>query len=700
MIYEVLRSEILLTRPDIDIDEVDRAYEFAKMAHKDQKRYSGQPYIVHPVEATRILLKMDPDLHSIQACLLHDVSEDTDFTLQDIKKEFGVEVMRLVEAMDKLAVVKVKKEDEKIENWKKMFLAMARDIRVVFIKLSDRLHNLRTLEFVPEHKRERIARESLYIHAAIASRLGIYQIKSEMEDLCFKYLCPDQWKELSKEMGKYEERSEECMDFAKSQIEQLLIREGVEVVEVSGRMKHLWSVYQKMEKKKALDLSQIYDLFAVRIILPDEVGNGKEQISHLYSTLGLLHGFFVPLQDRFKDYIAVSKPNGYRSLHTTVLGVGGELYSEPTEIQIRTESMHKEAEFGVASHWAYKEKVRSGSMAFALQNALRDLKALCEHEPSIEGYIKDFVEKFQQMKLEDRKKVEKMIKERGFSVKHLDTIRKARAHGPLSLYGNYEKHLAWLRGLVDEIKSDVEIDIFPDKIFVLTPKGDVMELARGSTPLDFAYNVHSDVGNKCFGAKVNKKIVPLDYELKNGDSVEIVTRTNAHPSKFWLSMAHTGTAKSKIKNWFKRQDREANIKVGRDLLNKELKLMKKPILDEKFSLLKSFGAKTRNLDEREEILELVGIGTLSAVHVLKSIFNLEESVDEVKEIYIAPEYSGKVLITGEENLPVVLSACCKPKPPHGIIAYVARGRTIRIHRQSCKELQGLDGQRFVSAQWE
>ncbi len=699
MVYELLRSEISEKRPDIDLAEVDRAYEFAKKAHAGQKRYSGEEYIIHPVEAARILLNLDPDLAAIQACLMHDVSEDTPITVVQIKKEFGEDVGNLVEAMEKMAVIKVKKEDQQTENWKKMFLAMAKDIRVVFIKLSDRLHNMRTLQFVPKEKQERIARETLFVHAAIASRLGIYQVKSELEDLCFKYLCQQQYEELKVAVTKFSKKSDLSMEFASSQIEQMLIREGVEVQEVSGRKKHLWSIYQKMNKKQAMDISQIYDLFAVRVILPDSYKDGKEQVSHLYSTLGIIHNNFIPLQDRFKDYIAVAKPNGYRSLHTTVLGLGADLYDAPTEIQIRTVSMHAEAEFGVASHWAYKEKVKTGTQSLKLQEAFHEIRALLQREPDLEAEVREWIENFQKMSLPDRKKIQNMLLEKGIEQKYLDSIRKARSGGPLILGGNYQKHRVWFKGLAEGIQTGSELDIFPDKIFVLSPKGDVVELSRGATPLDFAYLIHTDVGNHCNGAKVNGKGVPLDYELKNGEIVEIVTRSNAKPGKYWLSIAKTPNAKSKIKNWFHKQEFESNVKLGREMLNKELELMHKPKLDEKFTLLKDYAGKARALDDRIDILESIGLGTVSAAHVAKTIFASEEAHEEEKEIYFVPELTGKVLITGEDNLPLVFSACCKPKPPYGIIAYVTRGSKISIHRQNCRELRGLDGDRFVSAVW-
>ncbi len=708
MNYELLRSKIALERPDIDLAEFDRAYQYAKDAHGDQTRYSGEPYIIHPVGATEILLQLSPDLATIQACLMHDVTEDTDRTIEDVEKAFGPDVARLVQGCEKLSVVKIAKEDVEHEKWRSMFLAMASDIRIVFIKLADRLHNMRTLEHVPPHKQARIARETLEVHAAIAARLGMYEIKSELQDLCFKHLYPDDFATLSEHVSELKDKSEECMAFAMSQLEQLLMREGVNFVEVEGRFKHLWSIHEKMGSKGAVDLNKIFDLFAVRIILPDDVREGSEQVGHLYSTLGLLHQNFLPLQDRFKDYVAVPKPNGYRSLHTTVLGMGGDLYTEPTEIQLRTMNMHREAEIGVASHSEYKlgKTLQSGvdpKRHMALYESLEKIQSLVERKPELEGMVRKWVENYQYLKSEDRQATVNMLITEGISEEDVQNVQKARSSHLVVLQPSIERQLAWLRGLADQSEAALEMDLFPDQIFVLTPKRAVIQLSRGATPVDFAYAIHTEVGNKMTHAKVNGRIVPLDYELRNGEMVEVITRNDAHPSRYWLSLAKTSGARTKIKNWFHREDFEANVTAGRDLVNRQLQLLGHPQLDEKLSLLKEYAGKSRSADEREQILEAVGLGSTTANHVVRTLFpQIEERKESVKEEkgFTAEQLSEHVLITGEEDLPVVLSACCKPRPPHAIIGYVTRGRSIRVHHQSCRELGGLEGERFVSAHWK
>ena len=697
MDYTVLRADILDSRPDIDIKDIDKAYEFAKAAHEGQKRYSGEDYIMHPVAAAGILLRLHPDLETIQACLLHDVTEDTERTLEEVEREFGGDVAKLVKGAEKLSLVKLKEDDIRAEKWKDMFLAMAKDIRIVFIKLADRLHNMQTLEHVPDHKRERIARESLEVHAAIASRLGIYNLKSEIEDLCFMHLYPEEYKELSEVLYKHRGRSAECMKYATSQVEQLLMREGVKVKQVKGRMKHLWSLRQKMIRYDTDAIEDIYDNFAVRVILPDE--------GDIYSALGVIHGEFIPLQDRFKDYAAVPKPNGYKSLHTTVVGLGGELYEEPTEIQIRTEQMHKEAELGIASHWTYKlggkmKKSLDRERHFKLHSALQKVNA---ENLDIVGVVGDWIEKYQGMMPEDRAKVEKLLLVHGLSEVDLDNIMKGRSQGNLSLHPDVDQQLAWLRGLAEEEKPNADIDLYPDKIFVLTPGRDVVELPRGATPIDFAFAIHTEVGTKMVHAKVNGRIVPLDYELRNGEVVEVGTRRNAKPNRYWLSIAKTSSAKSKIKNWFNKQDYEGNVVAGREMLNKQLAFLGKPALDDKLFALKEYAGQVRTLHEREQILESIGLGTTTAAQVVKTLHPGETSQSKAQKEVDSLSYdelTKKVLVTGEEDLPVVLSSCCKPKPPAAIIGYVARGQTIRVHRQSCRELAGLEGERFVSAHWK
>ena len=633
MEYLVLREAILQTRPELPIEEVDRAYVFAKQAHEGQTRYSGEPYILHPVAATHHLLRLHPDLASIQACLMHDVTEDTPVKIERIEKEFGKEVATLVLGLEKLAVVKTRGAGQQDEKWQKMFLAMAKDLRIVFIKLSDRLHNMQTLAHVPREKQERIARETLGVHAAIASRLGIYDFKSELEDLAFEYLYPLEHAKLALQVKAQRAKSQETMEFAMSQVEQLLAREALPIADVQGRFKHLYSIFQKMQRKGQEDLNDIYDVFALRVILKDQIKDGQGQIAHLYGTLGILHANFLPLQDRFKDYVAVPKPNGYRSLHTTVFGLGGVLSDEPMEVQIRTESMHREAEIGIASHAVYKLGAQQKEVFSGVKAQMNWLKSLAEQEP-----------------------------------------------------------------------GSMELDLYPENIFVLTPRHEVVELPRGATPIDFAYSIHSDLGNKLAHAKANGKVVPLDYQLKNGQMVEVGTRNNATPSRYWIGLVKTGSARMKIKNWFNRQDKESNTVLGRNLVNEQLALFEKPLLDDKFALLKNYAGKTRTFQDREQLLELVGLGTMSAAQMVKTlhpeIHESEFSERPAKEPLEGLALTEQVLVTGEENLPVVFSACCKPKSPDAIIGYVTRGHSIRIHRQSCRELAGLEGERFVSVLWK
>lgn len=707
MSYSSFRLELARRRPDLSLEEVDRAYEFAKEAHGDQVRYSGEAYIVHPVAVAEILLGLHPDLATIQAALLHDVTEDTAVTLAALEKEFGPEVAKLVDGMDKLAVVKVRQEDQEAEKWKKMFLAMANDVRVVFIKLADRLHNMRTLQHVPPHKQERIARETLLVHAAIASRLGIYEIKGELEDLCFRYLYPVEFAALSEQLADTQARSEECMAYATSQLEQLLFREGVKVEMVQGRLKHLWSIFQKLEKKDIQNLDSIYDLFAVRVVLPDVIREDEEQVAQVYSTLGLVHGEYIPLQDRFKDYVAVPKPNGYRSLHTTVLGLGGEIYEAPTEVQIRTLSMHREAELGIASHWSYKLGGKNRAAVDrkrhkALQEALAKVAAVVDRDPDHAAVVETWTVDYQRMTVAERRAVEEWLQTQGITAEDLLAIRQGRHGGILSLRPQVEEQLAWLRGLAEAADARLDLNLYSDEIFVLTPQRKVVELPRGATPIDFAYAVHTEVGHKMVNAKVNGRVVPFDYELQNGEMVEVLTRSNAKPSRYWLSIAQTSGAKNKICNWFHRQDKDVNVAAGRDLINKELLALGKTPLDDKFSLLKEYADKERNLSEREQLVENVGLAMVSVSQIIRTLFPAEVVPEKKKEeLYVPPaELSEKVIVTGEENLPVVFSGCCKPKPPHPIIGYVTRGHSIRIHRLSCRELTGLDGQRFVSTHWK
>ncbi len=707
MDYSILRKRIERERPDLDIKAIDAAYECAYAAHSGQFRYSGEPYITHPVAATALLLALNPDLVSIQACLLHDVTEDTFLTSEDIEQKFCSDVATLVEGMEKLSVVKISSESDQSEEWRNMFLAMAKDIRIVFIKLADRLHNMQTLDFVPKSKQERIARESLMLHAAIASRLGIYQFKSELEDLCFKYLEKEAFYSLLHKLSEYRRQSDSYINLVRDEVVELLQRSGVDFLEVQGRMKHLWSIYQKMQRKDTENVDDIQDLFALRVILPDMICNNEEKVAHLYTALGIIHAHTVPLQDRFKDYVAVPKPNGYRSLHTTVLGLGVQLYERPTEIQIRTERMHRESEIGIASHTNYKlgkKIVRTFDLNRhkALQSSMKKVKAIVKRFPELEGIVKDWVERYQHIFPEDRSKVEKILLDYGLSSEDLDNIRKGRSQENLKLEPKLETQMAWLRGLAEK-EEGMEIDLFPDKIFVLTPNRDVIELPRGATPIDFAYAVHTEVGHKMAHAKVNGRIVPLDYVLTNGQQVEIGTRSNASPNRYWLSIAKTSYAQAKIKNWFNRQDRDSNVASGRDILNKELDKLGEKLLDERLTLLKDYAGKQRDFSEREQILESIALGSITIGQVIKTLFGtmpIKSNKKNVQKKCDVKDPSHLVIVTGEEKLPTLLSACCKPVFGVPIIGYVTRGRNIRIHRSSCKDLKGLEGERFVSAHWQ
>ncbi len=511
--------------------------------------------------------------------------------------------------------------------------------------------------------------------------------------------------ELLSQVADYKSHSEKGMEFALSNLEQLLVREGIAVERIQGRFKHLWSLYQKMEKKEKLSLDSVYDLFAVRIILPDSFEKGEEQVAHVYSVLGLIHQEFVPLPGRFKDYVAVPKPNGYRSLHTTVLGLGGELYDEPTEVQIRTLQMHRESELGVASHWAYKLGARNKATLSpkdqkTVREGVKRIQLMMKIEPDLLALVQPWLEDFQHMLPADRAKVEELLTQRGISAEQFLLIRKARSMGPLNLRPEVEEQLAWLRGLSESGDVSPEMDLYPDRIFVLTPQRQVLEFPRGATPIDFAYMVHTELGHKLLSAKANGRIVPLDYELQNGDVLEILTRSVAKPNRYWYSIAKTAAAKTKIRNWFNKQDKELNTASGKDSVNRELASLGKSLLDEKLSLLKDYAGKERSFTEREQLLENVGLGTVTPAQIVKTLFP-EAVLEKPKVDYVAPsDFTEKVLVTGEENLPVVFSACCKPKPPHPVVGYVTRGHSIRIHRLSCRELSRLDGQRFVSALWK
>lgn len=658
MDYVELRKWILKERPDLNLEAVDLAHDFAKKAYGDLKRYSGEPAIAHSVALTALLLQLKPDLPTVQAGLMHDLIEDTEVTLENIRAVFGEEVAELLEACAKLSSVRVAEASAMNEDrWHKLFLAMSKDIRIVFIKLADRLHNMRTLNFVPAAKRQRIAKETMMIHAAIAGRLGIYQFKSELQDLCFKYLYPEEFKKLEKELKDYRKKSEAFLIRAEQTLQEFLTKKELSFLEIQGRFKHLWSIHEKLQSKGVERLEDLYDLFALRVILPDRERQGEEDVSHLYSTLGLLHAEFLPLQDRFKDYVAFPKPNGYRSLHSTLIGLFGDGDDLPAEVQIRTERMHRESEIGVASHMDYKTEKKLNKKIdqrrhFSMQKALNHIQEILDKHPELKEEIKEWVENYQRMSFADRSRVEKLMKSKGLSDLEVDQIHKARSQEAIRLSSTLEKQLAWLRGLSEEDATSLEMELYNDRIFVMTPKRDLIELPKGATPVDFAYSIHSDLGNHLVHAKINGRIVPLDYELKNGEVVEVGTRNDAKPNPYWASFVKSSSARAKIKAYFSKMNKEEG--------------------------------------------EVLSVSAENSTGVLKKTEGAKGGLKKNDSNLPTIE----VLVTGEQGLPLVFSSCCKPKMPDEIVAFVGRGKRLRIHRQDCRELSGLEERRLIVAHWK
>ncbi|MGZ6267815.1 MAG: RelA/SpoT family protein, partial [Candidatus Limnocylindrales bacterium] len=492
--FRKLRDSVARHYPQADLTVLQQAFDFALLAHHDQTRFSGEAYITHPLASAQILADIGIDPVAITAAILHDVPEDTDFTLEDVDEQFGTEVAQLVDGVTKLSKFSTHThEEQQAENIRKMFLAMADDIRVVLIKLADRLHNMRTLYALPTDKQGRIARQTLEIYAPLAERLGMWSVKWELEDLAFKTLEPDSYRELARMLDTRRKGREAFIQRAIETLRPELKRAGLEA-ELSGRPKHLYSIWKKMERKGA-EIGEIYDVYAIRILV--------EEVRDCYAALGVVHSLWRPIPGQFDDYIAVPKPNLYQSLHTAVMALDGQ----PLEIQIRTRAMHQVSEAGIAAHWRYKEGSRADK--------------------------------------------------------------------------EYDAKLAWLRQVMDwqrevsdatEFVEGVKLDVFQDQVFVFTPKGEVKDLPAGATPLDFAYRIHTDIGHRCIGAKINNRLVPLDYRLKNGDIVEIVTTKGDHgPSRDWMNLVRTSHAREKIRQWFKRQERDENIAHGRESLERELR---------------------------------------------------------------------------------------------------------------------------------
>lgn len=611
---EDLINYILKYNKDVDIDLITRAFELANEAHEGQLRKSGEPYIIHPVAVAKILAELNMDTATICAGLLHDVIEDTKYTYEDLVERFNEDIANIVEGVTKIKNLNYDKADEaQAENIRKMVLAMSKDIRVVIVKLADRLHNLRTLEYMADDKRIRIARETLDIYAPLAHRLGISKIKWELEDLCLRHLEPDAYYDLVEKVNKKRKEREADLQKIVKILEEKLTDEHINF-EIEGRPKSFYSIYKKMkDQNKSFD--SIYDLTAVRIIV--------DTVSDCYAALGIVHTLWKPVPGRFKDYIAMPKPNMYQSLHTTVISDEAEIF----EVQIRTWEMHRTSEYGIAAHWMYKER---GNKSSNLTHNLKWLQQLMEWQADLKD-PKDF----------------------------MDTLK---------------------------------VDFFNDEVFVLTPRGDVIDLPLGSTPVDFAYRVHTDVGNRTIGAKVDGKIVPLNYELQNGNIVEITTSKNiCGPSKDWLKFVKSSRAKGKIKSWFRTADREDNIQIGKELLNSELKRLNIK-LDDAFSKKNvEILSEYFSLNEVDDLYQQIGYGSLKLNVVVNKIKSLIES-DTKKQSddgYIIPEKEltlkspSSVIVDDLPGLKVRFSKCCNPLPGDEIVGFVTKGHGVSIHRKDC-----------------
>ena len=625
---------------------IEKAIYFATYAHKDQIRKSGEAYIVHPIQVAGILaeLKLDPD--TIATGFLHDVVEDTGFSIDDIEYEFGKDVAFLVEGVTKLGKIKYKSHaEQQAENHRKMLLAMANDLRVIMVKLADRLHNLRTLKFHKPEKQRMIAEETLEIYAPLAHRLGMNKIKWELEDTSLRYLNPQQYYRIVHLMNSKRDEREEYINTTIENIKEATKDLEIDAV-IYGRPKHIYSIYRKMKDQKK-QFSEIYDLLAIRVLV--------DSIKDCYAVLGAIHTKWKPMPGRFKDYIAIPKANMYQSIHTTVIGPGGR----PVEIQIRTFEMHQVAEYGVAAHWAYKEGNKEKVTNDPLQKQLDWFKDLIELQNETKD-AKDFM-------------------------------------------------------------NSVKEDIFGDKVYVFTPKGDVSELPLGSGPLDFAYNIHTEVGNKTVGAKVNNKIVPLNYQLKTGDIVEVLTSANSFgPSRDWINLVFTTRAKNKIKRFFKLQDRDENIIKGRELLEKQITELGFNFKD----FMTKQGMKdiaTRfNFGTEEDLFAAIGFGEISYQTVAnKMTEKARREIEDQKVVETAFEkttpqgqkkesqkmkirHEGGVVIEGVDNLLIRLSRCCNPVPGDDIVGYITKGRGISVHRKDCPNVQVAENEqsRLIEVDWE
>ncbi|WP_337170385.1 bifunctional (p)ppGpp synthetase/guanosine-3',5'-bis(diphosphate) 3'-pyrophosphohydrolase [Gemmatimonas aurantiaca] len=615
----------------LDHDLLVRAYKYSEAAHAGQVRHSGEPYVSHCVEVARILADLQLDTATVASGLLHDIVEDTDITVEDIDREFGPEVAQIVDGLTKIANLPMSsREERQVENYRKLLLSIAKDARVILIKLADRLHNMRTLDWLAPEKRRRIAQETRDLYAPLAHRFGMAKVRWELEDLAFKHLEPEAYRTLAKLVAAKRGEREALIAQMKEPLEKRLTEAGIADVEVTGRPKHLWSIYKKMQQRER-PYEDIYDLLAIRVIVPN--------VLECYHALGVIHDGWTPVQERIKDYIAQPKSNGYQSLHTTVFGPGRQLF----EIQIRTRDMHRTADYGIAAHWLYKE-----------------------------------------------------------NTKNADEL---------------DRHLAWFRQVL-ELQMDAEtpgefleflkLDLYQDEIFVFTPTGDVIQLPKGATPLDFAFAVHSQVGARCAGAKVNGRIAPLSRELKNSETVEILTNPNAKPSRDWLAHVRTGKARHKIRQLLRLEERSSAMRLGREIIERELRRRRLPkVDDDKLQPI----ARQLKLKDATHLIASVGAGDIQVLQVLKALHpDLDTTPPEPGKVSTTFERivdrvrgTGKgIRIQGADGLLVRYAQCCQPVPGDRVVGYVTRGRGVSIHRGDCPNLLLLahEPERRLEIDWQ
>src|ERR1700681_4617499 len=614
--------------PSLEEGWLERVYEVADRAHEGQHRASGESYIAHPLAVADVLADLEMDRDTIAAALLHDVVEDTAISNEQVAAEFGVEIAALVDGVTKLTRIPYQsKEDAQVENLRKMFLAMAKDIRVIIIKLADRLHNMRTLSSLPEAKQQSIARETIEIYAPIAHRLGISRVKWDLEDLALRYLDPEAYRDIAERVAKKRVEREEAVSFVITDLKSEFEKVGGQA-DTTGRPKHFYSIHKKMLKGR--DFSTIYDLTAVRVIV--------DSVKDCYGALGVVHAMWKPLPGRFKDYIAMPKPNMYQSLHTTVVGPGGD----PLEVQIRTWEMHRTSEYGVAAHWRYKE----GSKNDDAGQKLTWLRSLLEWQ---------------------------------------NDMRDSRV-----------------------FMENLKLDLFDTQVFIFSPKGDVFSMPATATPLDFAYQVHTDVGHHCVGAKVNGKIVPLDSHIKNGDIVEILTNKSSRPSLDWLSIVRTSGAKHKIKQWFRKEQKEENTLRGQEAVEQELARAGLRVDVARGDVIGKIAHKL-NYHSATDLFAAIGFGDVNASHVVQRLRE-ESKADNVVEIATLPRpattrriarNSSGIRIAGVDDVLVRLSKCCSPVPGDPIMGFVTIGRGVSVHRADCPNTAYMNAapERILEAEW-